>query len=171
MNRNVSLYDPTRKNVGSIYRDLQIKDDHYPIEVGNMGEEILKSLIDDINEALTLPRETDDPFYLLVIEKRDLQMPKSIYRHRQTLNYRPYPEDNTTVFWKDPKAQEVRFCWQLPHWAEMDLILAHEEEFDPQYISHIKAWKNNDLRVFGFYYDPVEKWIPNPRWKDLIVSS
>ncbi len=170
IDKHTSIYDPSRQNIGKIYRDLQIGADHLPILVGDMANELTKSLVVDINEALCLPRKDDKPFFLVIVEKRDLQMPNAMYRHRQTLSFRPYPEDNTTVFWKDPKAQIVRWCWQLPHWAEMDLILANEDQFDPSYIANIKAWKANNLRPFGFYWNDKEKWLPNPKWVDKDVS-
>lgn len=79
---------------------------------------------------------------------------------------RPYPEDDTVVFWCDPKSNEVRFCWCLPHWSEMDNMLNNEMLFDKEMIGQIKAWKNVDLYHFGFAKDEIGNWIANPKYQD-----
>lgn len=169
--KNQSLYDPNRKTVGAIYRQAQLTGDRSPISIGDMGHELTKSLVEDINIALCAPRKNDNPFYLLIHEHKDLQMPSAILRRMLKFSYRPYPEDDTTVFWKNPKTQEVRFCWSLPHWAEMDNILANPSQFDPAFVADVKAWKAVDLTRFGFYYHDKERWIPNPKHKDKRIES
>lgn len=172
-----SLYDPSRDTVGKIYRDAQINSDGSPIIVGDLTHELAKDLITDINEALqtyskrSLEKHEGKPFYLMIHEKKDLQMKKAILRRMLYFGYRPYPEDDTVVFWKDPKTNELRFCWALPHWSEMDNVLANPEQFDAEMIRHVKAWKANDLTPFGFYNHPTLKWIPNPKWKDQKIAS
>jgi hypothetical protein len=165
--KNQSLYDTTRSTVGSIYRDAQIHNKHEDsIEVGDMGHELTTSLVEDINEAIKNFDIKGKPYYLVVHEKKDLQMKKAILRRILYFGYRPWPEDDTVVFWKNPKTQDLRFCWALPHWSEMDMVLANEDQFDPSFIGHIKAWKDYDLKPFGFFYHEKEKWIPNPKWID-----
>ena len=164
-----SLYDPSRENVGKIYRDAQLSHDGYSIPVGDMKNAIVPDLIADINEALMKP--SDEPFYLLMTEKKDLQMPNAMARTFKHLAYRPWPEDNTTVFWKDPKSQELRFCWDLPHWAEMDNILENPFLYSIELVNHIFAWKKVDLVPFGFFYHPKEKWLPNPKHIDRKIES
>lgn len=170
-NQNLSLYDPSRENVGKIYRDAQINSDHVPIIIGDLTNEFTKDLITDINEALCAPSSSDEPFYLRVIEKRDLQMPNRIDRLFARLNYRPWPEDNTMVFWKNPKTQELRFCWCIPHHTEMFNIENNPDQFDPELVADVKAWKEFDMVHFGFYYDKELKWIPNPRHKDKPIEK
>lgn len=170
LDKNRSLYDPSRNTVGAIYRSAQMSN-AAPVIIGDMTNELSKGLVEDINDALSAPRKTDEPFFLMVHEKKDLQMKSAILRRMLFFNYRPWPEDDTTVFWKNPKTQEVRFCWSLPHWSEMDNVLMNEDQFEPEFISQIKAWKAYDLRPFGFYYHPKEKWIPNPKWKDKRIDS
>lgn len=180
ISKNTSTYDPSRKTVGAIYREAQLKSDpNYIIEVGDMSRELTTSLIEDINAALMnwdkgigiSPELVGRPYYLVVHEKKDLQMKTAILRRLLYFGYRPYPEDDTIAFWKDPKTQELRFCWALPHWAEMEMILANEDQFDKEFLYQIKAWKAVDLRPFGFYYDSKLRWIPNPKWKDKKVEQ
>lgn len=164
-----SLYDPSRNTVGKIYRDAQINNHEDYIEVGDMARELTTSLIDDINEAIKSFDKKGKPYYLMVHEKKDLQMKTAILRRILYFGYRPWPEDDTTVFWKDPKTQELRFCWSLPHHAEMFSILSAPEQFDKKWINQIKCWQKYDLTPFGFYEHPKEGWIPSPKWKDELV--
>lgn len=166
-----SLYDPTRENVGKIYRDAQLSHDGYGIPVGDMKNSVLPDLVTDINENLMRDPYEGKPFYLLVTEKKDLQMPNAMARIPYIFSYRPYPEDNTLVFWKNPKTQELRFCWDLPHWAEMDNILENPFYYSTELVDQIIAWKKVDLVPFGFFYHPKEKWIPNPHHLDRRIES
>lgn len=170
---NRSHYDPSRDTVGKIYRDAQLNNKHEDsIEIGDMSRELATSLIEDINDALkAFDLKGTKPYYLMVHEKKDLQMKRALARRLLYFGYRPWPEDDTVVFWKDPKAQELRFCWCLPHWSEMDLTLMNEDQFDKEFIAQIRAWKDYDLTAFGFYNHPELKWIPNPKWKDKKIED
>lgn len=168
-----SLYDQSREAVGKIYRDLQINSSPDPIIIGDLSNEIMKDLVTDINEALvsfcqhSLKNKEGVPFFLMIHEKKDLQMKKALARRMIYFGYRPWPEDDTTVFWCDPKSKEVRFCWSLPHHTEMDNMLANPEQFDEQLIQDIIGWKKVSLRRFGFYFHSNDlQWVPNPRHKD-----
>lgn len=165
-----SSYDPTRPTVGKIYRDLQIASDGTHVVVGDMTNELMRGLVDDINDALVTDPFDNSPFYLMVHEKKDLQMKSALLRRLLFFPYRPWPEDDTTVFYKDPKAQLLRFCWCLPHHTEMDNILNNSEFYDQEFIEHIVAWKAFDMVKFGFMKDKELKWIPNPRYRDRILS-
>lgn len=166
IDKSKSLYDQSRDTVGKIYRDAQLNSDGTPVLVGDMSNELTKSLIVDINEAILAYDKKEKPYYLVIHEKKDLQMKTAIARRMIYFGYRPWPEDDTVVFWKDPKTQDLRFCWCLPHWSEMDNILNNAEDYEKDYIKQIKAWKDYNLVPFGFYRHPELKWVPNPKWKD-----
>lgn len=168
---SVSKYDPSRNTVGSIYRDAQLNCHEDYIEVGDMARELTASLVDDINDAIKQFDKKEKPYYLMVHEKKDLQMKRAILRRILYFGYRPYPEDDTVVFYKDPKTQDLRFCWALPHHTEMDNILMNEDQFDKDFVRLIKAWKDVNLWPFGFVWDAKEKWIPNPKWKDEPIKK
>jgi hypothetical protein len=170
VDKNKSLYDPTRDTVGKIYRDAQLNNTEDYIEVGDMSREIMTSLVEDLNTAFKSFDKKEKPYYLVVHEKKDLQMKNAILRRLIYVPYRPWPEDDTTVFWRDPKTNETRFCWCLPHWSEMDNVLQNPSLFDKEFVYQIKKWKDFDLIPFGFYEHPTEKWIPNPKWKDRTIS-
>jgi hypothetical protein len=161
-----SKYDPTRDTVGKIYRDAQLNNHEDYIEVGDMSREMTTSLVDDINDAIKSFDLKGKPYYLMIHEKKDLQMKSALLRRMLYFGYRPYPEDDTIVFYKNPKRQDLRFCWCLPHWSDMENILANPDQYSPEFVYQIKCWKNNDLTPFGFYYDEKEKWIPKPKWQD-----
>ena len=171
MDKNKSLYDPSRDTVGKIYRDLQLQSKPESIIIGDMTNEIMKGWIEDVNDALLQGAKDFDgkPFYLTVHEKKDLQMKKALLRRMIKTGYRPWPEDDTTVIWHDPKANETRYCWCLPHHTEMLNIVANYnlyESTQSELLQECRAWRNYQLEYFGFMKDPMGNYIPNPKWKD-----
>lgn len=166
MTENTSHYDPSRKTVGAIYRDLQMTHDGYRIEAGNMTEEISKSFVDDLNDAIGANPYEDQPYYILIHEKKDLQMKSAILRRVIFFKFRPWPEDDTVVFHHDPAKQETRFCWCLPHHSEMDNMLSNQDLYNKEMIKQIYHWKQFNLIPFGFMQERGN-WIPNPRWQDM----
>jgi len=168
MKDHKSHYDPTRDTVGKIYRDLHMQNSITPIEVGDMTNSMLPGLVDDINDTIREGAKDFEgrPFYIQIHEKKDLQMKDALLRRMIKREKRPWPEDDTTVFWHDPKAVETRFCWSLPHWSEMINILNNRDLFDPNLIQEIIAWREFKLEFFGFIKDEMGNWQPNPKWKD-----
>lgn len=164
--QNQSKYDPSRKTVGAIYRDAQINNTEKSVTNGDLTNELMSSLVQDLNDTIVSKPHGDKPFYITVHEKKDLQMPNMILRRLLTSVYRPYPEDDTVVFWVNPVSNEIKFCWCLPHWSEMDNILANHTLFDAEMVSKIKAWKNVDLAHFGFTKDSEGNPIVNPHFQD-----
>lgn len=163
---NQSKYDPSRKTVGAIYREAQINHDGTPITVGDMSRELISSLVSDLNDTIKSNPHQDRPFYITVHESKDLKMPTLIRRRMLTSVYRPYPEDDTVVFWVHPKSCQVKFCWCLPHWSNMDNILNNENLFEKEMVKEIKAWKRLDLHHFGFKKDEIGNWTANEHWTD-----
>ncbi len=169
---NKSQYDPSRDTVGKIYRDAQMTNKHEDsIEIGDMAHELTRDLIQDINDAIEEFDKKEKPYYLMIHEKKDLQMKSAIARRMMYFGYRPWPEDDTVVFWKDPKSQKLKFCWALPHWSEMELILMNEKQFDEKFIYQIKAWKEVNLKPFGFQFHHELRWIPDPSWQDEVIEK
>lgn len=168
---NQSLYDPTRKTVGAIYKEAQENNTERSVTNGDLTKELQSSLVCDLNDTIDTKPNDGKPFYITVHEKKDLQMPRMILRRMITTKYRPYPEDDTIVFWVDPSSNTVRFCWCLPHWSEMDNMLNNEWLFDKEMIEQIKAWKRIDLFEFGFCKDEMGNWIANPHYEDKRMGS
>lgn len=169
--QNQSQFDPSRKTVGTIYRDAQINGDKTPVTNGDLTNELMSSLVEDINDTIKSLPYGEKPFYLTVHEKKDLQMPRAINREIITTLYRPYPEDDTVVFWVDPQSNVIKYCWCLPHWTEMDNMLENEGLFDANLIKEIRAWKQVDLWQFGFCKDDMGNWMANPNYdKDEIMD-
>ena len=166
-----SKYDPSRKTVGAIYRDAQLNNKEKYVTNGDLTNELMSSLVEDLNGTIQSDPFDGRPFYITVHESKDLQMPRLIRRRLLTSVYRPYPEDDTVVFFVDPETCDVRFCWCLPHWSEMDNMLANENLFDPKLLETLRAWKRFDLHFFGFTKAPTGKWIPNEHWVDQKMES
>jgi hypothetical protein len=151
-----SRFDPTRQTMGAIA--LEARKNTTPIECGDMTNEMIKSLVDDLNETIQSNPFEGRPFYISVVEKKDYLLPNAIHRGMVTTMYRPYPENNTIVFHCDPKTNVVKLCWTLPHWSEMDNMLNNQEKRNLKLVSDIYAWKTLNLEYFGFSRD--EKDIP-----------
>jgi hypothetical protein len=171
IDRSKSMFDQSRDTVGKIYRDAQLAHDGYNIAIGDMGNEMMKGWIDDVNNALQ--RKCDHPYYLTVYERKDMQMPSAINRELIYTDYRPWPESNTVVFWKNPKNQELRLCWTLPHVSEMNLIMMNFLAYDKDLIEQIEAWRDFKMESFGFVKDSKEKsgWKPNPKHKYTLIDK
>lgn len=159
-----SLY-ADRDTVGTTYLKAQAMGEKH-VEVGDMCREIMSSLVEDLNDTISSNPHQDRPFYITIHESKDLQMKSCLRRRMLTTLYRPWPEDDTTVFWTDPKSATTLFCWTIPHWSEMDNMLNNELLYDNELIANIKAWKSMDLYRFGFCKDDLGNWIPNLKFKD-----
>jgi hypothetical protein len=145
-----SKIDPSRDTIGKIYRDSQIKNSAQGLKVGDINKEMVKGFVDELNEAIQSNPFNDQPFYIQIAEKWDLQMKKAMRRMINKTLYRPWPEDGTTVFWTDPKRQQTRFCWDIPHVSEMDNIMMNPDLYPDQFFT-VKAWKKNNMKFFGFF--------------------
>ena len=174
LDKSKSLYDQSRDTVGKIYRDTKMNADGVPVLIGDLSNEMVPGLVDDINKQLSIldPHylKLGIPYYLIMVEKRDLQMPDRMDRLFSHKPFRPWPEANTTVFKKDPKIQHLWMCWSLPHRAEMMAIMMEPNGWDEKQLALYKAWEEYNLKPFGFYYHAKEKWIPNPKWEDELID-
>ncbi len=138
-----------RKTVGTQYLEAQ-KNSVEGLVIGDIGASMVDGLVEDLNEAIESNPFEGRPFYLNVVEERDLQMKNALKRRMFQTHYRPYPEDNTLVFYVVPRENRVLFCWDLPHHSEFFNVLSNQHTYDPMYIQNIKNWANNDLTNFGF---------------------
>jgi hypothetical protein len=160
-----------RETVGTIYHQAQLKGERQVI-TGDMNYEMRKSLVEDLNATIIQgTKEFENrPFYITVHEKKDLQMKNAILRRMIKTKYRPYPEDDTLVFHVNPLYNDVYFCWCLPHWSEMDNVLANHNLYEytkdgKQYVGRIRDWKNVNLENFGFCKNNEGNWMANPNYK------
>ena len=164
-----SMYG-NRETVGSIYQQAQFSGEKQVI-CGDMNYELRKSLCEDLNETIIQATKEFEgkPFYVTVHEKKDLQMKSALLRRLIKTKYRPYPEDDTIVFYVNPLYNDVYFCWCLPHWSEMDNVLMNKNLFDSttedrEYVNSIRAWKDLRLEHFGFCKNNEGNWMVNPHY-------
>ncbi len=138
-----------RDTVGSIYLEAQ-KSTMKGYTLQDFSSQMSQGLIDDINKELQSNPFEGRPFYLNVVEERDLQMKNALKRRMIKSLYAPYPEDSSLVLYMTPKDQSVKYCWDLPHHSEFYNVITHSYQYDQEYIRNIKNWINNDLSNFGF---------------------
>lgn len=158
-----------RDTVGTIAQLAQASNEH--VQVGDMARAMMPQLVDDLNEAIASNPFDDRPFYIIIHEKKDLLLKNTILRRVLKQEYRPYPEDATSVFWTDPKTQETLFCWCLPHKSEFPNILHNASQYSKEYIKDVIAYEKERLDHFGFYKagvteDNVNIYYPIPQFKD-----
>lgn len=152
-----------RDTVGTTY--LKAQDKHKndaPIITGDLSNELMKSFVEDLNACIESKPNGDNPYYITVHEKKDHLMRNAILRRIIPSGKRPYPEDDTVVFYTDPVKGETLFCWCLPHYVEMENIVRNANLFDKDYVNNIRCWLRMDLTPFGFMKDDIGNWIPNP---------
>lgn len=168
-----SLY-ADRETVGTIA--LKARNVNERVAVGDMAHEFMPKLVQDLNEAITSNPFEDRPFYVIVHEKKDAQLTNVILRRMIKQEYRPYPEPSTTVFWTDPKTQETRFCWSLPHTSNFPQYINNADKYHKDQIKDILAYNLERMDHFGFYkagktedgtpiYHPLEKFQDRPLHK------
>jgi len=150
--KHISKFDSSRKTVGAISNELRTKQPEH-IEIGDMGRELLKSLVDDINDYSQSNPFGGRPFYITVVEKKDSQLRNAIHRSIVGTLYRPYPENNTAVFHVEPSSNRVKLCWTLLHRTEMPNAINNDEQWSPVILKDCWAWMMEDLKYFGFSKD------------------
>ncbi len=138
-----------RDTVGTTYLKAQ-KNSVSGLTVQDIGDELAKSLVEDLNDTIESNPFCGKSFFINVVEERDLQMPNAIKRRMFKTRYRPFPEDNTLVFYVEPKSSRFFYCWDLPHHSEFSNILSNYFTYDWEYIRRIFDWSVNDLSNFGF---------------------
>lgn len=158
-----------RETVGSIA--LKARKNNDKAVVGDMANSFMPQLVDDLNEAIASNPFEGRPFYIIVHEKKDLQLTNVILRRMIKQEFRPYPEENTSVFWTDPKSNEVRFCWSLPHRSTFPNYLNNASHYHKDQIKDILAYNMECMDHFGFYKhgkadDGTPIYFPLPNFKD-----
>jgi hypothetical protein len=148
-----------RDTVGTIA--LKARQSNETVCVGDMAHEFMPQLVEDLNEAISSNPFDDRPFYIIVHEKKDLQLINVILRRVIKQEYRPYPEVATQVYWTNPKTQETRFCWSLPHKSEFINYLNNASHYNKDQIKDILAYNMERLGHFGFSkYGVTELGVP-----------
>ena len=168
---NESQFRPGGLTVGAIYRQAQIENKEKSVECGDLTHDIMKGLVDDLNQAIISDPLRGKPFYIRIMEKKDLAMPRMIHRDLYIVAFRPYPEADSLVFWADPSSNTVKFCWCLPANYEMDNMLNNPDLYDHDMLTQIKAWKRHDLYAFGFRKNMEGNWEENPHYAYDVVME
>lgn len=138
-----------RETVGTTYLEAQ-KNSTAGLVIADLTDDMSKGFVDDLNDTFKSDPFNGQNFYVRVVEERDLLMKNAFKRRIFKLLYRPYPEDNTMVFYVEPKNEIVRFCWDIPHHSEFFNILSNQGLYPAEYVQHIKDWCNGKLENFGF---------------------
>jgi hypothetical protein len=158
-----------RETVGTIA--LKARNNGERIVAGDLGRELMPQLVLELNEAIQSNPFDGRPFFIIVHEKKDLQLTNVMFRRLIKQEYRPYPEPATSVFWTDPSTHEVRFCWSLPHQANFPNYLENAHKYVKEQIRDIVAYNHEVMENFGFYKagkteDGINIYKPIPNFQD-----
>lgn len=173
-NKFQSIHDPSRETLGKIYTDMVQNGPKDRVEVGDMRNELMSSLVEDLNEELNglsqdpnFSQFENKPYYVRVYEKRDYIMQDVFRRNLYRTLYRPYPEPDSLVFWRSADRNFIKLCWSLPERFVMRNMLESPQLFwdRAEELRMIQAWENFELQHFGFIKDELGNWIENERWK------
>lgn len=162
-----------RDTVGTMALEARLINDN-PV-AGDLGHELMPSLVEDLNNTIASNPYEGRPFYITIHEKKDAQLTNMILRRMVTSEKRPYPEDNTTVFFTDPRKEETRFCWALPHKSVFNQVLCNPNRYGDEQVNDIKAYMAEDLEHFGFKKtrtadDGTPIYQANPTFQDRIMK-
>ena len=92
------------------------------------SKEMQKNYIPEIEKCIKNHKMWTDPFYVVVINKRERLMMNAIRQYflaRQTL---PTPDYDQTVFKYSPSSGSLEFLWTLPDKHTIDFLLATQDE-------------------------------------------
>lgn len=143
-----SLY-ADRETVGAI--SVKARQVNERVTAGDMAHEFMEGFVEDLNKAIASNPFDDRPFYITIHEKKDLVLKNCLLRRIIPTIFRPYPEPNCTVFWANPKTDEIKFCWSLPHKTLFQQYIVNASKYRKDQIKHILAYQMERMEVFGFY--------------------
>lgn len=115
-----------RKTVGQICKELMDNPD--PKQgVIDTRMEMNKKFLPQIEECIKNHKNLTDPFYVLVINRRErliTNVIRQIFTARRTL---PTPDYDQTVFKYFPSTGDLKFLWVVPDIATVDDIIFNKK--------------------------------------------
>jgi len=94
---------------------------HQPLV--DTAREMQKNYMPEIEKCINEYDEKDEPFYVIVINKRErlfINVIREYFLARRTL---PTPDYDQTVFKYFPKTGDLKFLWSLPDWQTIDYMV------------------------------------------------
>lgn len=114
------------------------------VEAGDMGRELGKKYIEEINELIQKNGEQKNPYYIFVIRKKAKWTNNAVALHMQSRWTKPQPEPDTDCWKISPGHAELQ--WSLPGDAEMDMIMKIGQDFDQKLVNWILEYRTGKLQ-------------------------
>lgn len=96
--------------------------------VKDTSNEMIKDYMDNLESCVRRYKDWTDPFYVVVLNRRErllVNVIRNMFFARKTL---PTPEYDQTVYYYDPKTDELRYLWTVPDKETvMDMVLCPNE--------------------------------------------
>jgi hypothetical protein len=102
-----------RKTVGKEAYDRMCKGDDNQ-GVIDTEREVNKDYYAEINKAINCHKDWTDPFYVVVLTKKERLMENVVRRYFIARKSLPTPQWDQTCWRFDPKSGDLRFIWCLP---------------------------------------------------------
>lgn len=169
---HISRFDPSRLNVGAIYRNALINGERN-VTSGDVNYDMRLDLCKDINKIISEARTGEmknKKFYLAFYEKADLMLKRALVRTPRISIYRPYPEANSMVFKSLP--EDTYFCWEIPERHHMINELNCPDIYPAERLMKWRRWENMQLEYFGFKKNDEGNWVENPFYEgDINITE
>jgi hypothetical protein len=113
--------------------------------------EMQKGYLDNVIEAAKRGEELfgkESPFYVCVQTRRERLLSNVIRNQFYPRQTRPIPQYDLSLFWYDPKSEDLKFVWCIPDKETVEFLIQNENilpDDQHQLVQFCKSFKDNTL--------------------------
>lgn len=120
--------------------------------------EIDKEYLSEIKKCIDAHKSLDDPFYIVVIQKKERLLENVIRRYFLARKTLPTPDWDQTVWRYNPKTGDLMFLWVLPDKNTAMWMASNPQDIVTEQkplLGYVMDFL--DKKLFAFYEDMFEK--------------
>jgi hypothetical protein len=136
----------SRDTVGKICNDLLKKPDRKQ-GVMDTQIEMAKKYIPGIQECIDKNKALVDPYYIVVISKRERLLINAIRQYFVARKTLPTPDYDQTVFKYTPVTGDLKYLWTVPDKNSIEEVIANYKKYDPSLVKYCLLFKENKLDI------------------------
>jgi hypothetical protein len=120
---NANMYNERhkRKTVGALANELLVRPDEKQ-GVWDTMKEMTKKFLPEIETCINRHKDWTEPFYVVVINKRERLMVNVIRQYFLARRTLPTPDLDQSVFKYTPSSGELRYLWTVPDKATVEYL-------------------------------------------------
>ncbi len=88
--------------------------------------EMQKKMLPEIEKCINNHKHWDDPFYVVIINRRERLMVNVIRQHYVARKTLPTPDYDQSVFKYFPKTGDLKYLWTVPDKMSVDYLVINE---------------------------------------------